>query len=668
MTVENKMIELRNKIERYNYYYYVKNESLIGDTEYDFLLKELEKLEKEYPEYIQPDSPSEKIGSSLKSTKFQKVEHRQSMLSLSNTYNILDVENFDKRIKKSIDEEIDYVLELKLDGLSISVIYEKGRLVKGVTRGDGQIGEDVTENIMEIVSIPHFLKENIDLEVRGEIVLPLSKFEELNKKRTENGEEIFANPRNAASGTIRQLDSSIVKERELDCYFYYLVDGEKYGLETHAESLEYIKNLGFKTTDIYNLCKNVDELEDAINYWKERRNEFDYETDGLVIKVNKYEYHSILGNTTKSPRWAIAYKFPAKQASTRLLDVTFQVGRTGTITPVAELQEVEVSGSRVKRASLHNFDEIRRKDIRIGDMVFIEKAAEIIPQVVKSIKELRTGNEIEIKEPLVCPVCGTELVQEEGLVAIKCPNTDCPAKVQRKIEYFVSRDAMNIDGLGSKIIEKLIEIGKIENITDIYRLKDYKDELEKLDKMGEKSVANLLLSIEESKTRAYSKTLYALGIPFVGKFLAKLLSDYSKNIDELIKLDKESLLEIEGVGEKVADSVYNFFRNDENIKLVETLKKEEVNFEVELRNSEISHNEEFKGKNFLFTGKLQHFTRSEIKEKIDELGGVNVASVSAKLDYLVVGEKAGSKLKKAQELGTVKIISEEDFVKMVEGL
>jgi DNA ligase (NAD+) len=631
------------------------------------LLKELEKLEEEYPEYKNENSPSLVVGSSLKNTKFQKIEHKKAMLSLSNTYNISDVENFDKRIKKTINKEIDYVLELKLDGLSISVIYEKGKLVKGVTRGDGQIGEDVTENIMEILSIPHFLKENIDLEVRGEIVLPLSKFEELNKKRVENGEEIFANPRNAASGTIRQLNSSIVKERELDCYFYYLVDGEKYGLETHAESLEYIKSLGFKTTDIYNLCKNVVELENAINYWEKRRNELDYETDGLVIKVNKYEYHNILGNTTKSPRWAIAYKFPAKQATTKLLDITFQVGRTGTITPVAELQEVEVSGSKVKRASLHNFDEIRRKDIRIGDTVFIEKAAEIIPQVVKSIKEARTGNEKEIKEPTNCPVCGTELIQEEGLVAIKCPNADCPAKVQRKIEYFVSRDAMNIDGLGSKIIEKLIEIGKIENITDIYRLKDYKDELENLDKMGEKSVANLLLSIEESKTRAYSKTLYALGIPFVGKFLAKLLSDHSKNIDELINLDKESLLEIDGVGEKVADSVYNFFRNSENIKLIETLKKEGVNFEVEARKEVATFNEEFKGKNFLFTGKLQHFTRSEIKEKIEELGGVNVTSVSAKLDYLVVGEKAGSKLKKAQELGTVKIISEEDFVKMVEG-
>lgn len=668
MTVENKIEELRNKIERYNYYYYVKNESLIGDMEYDLLLKELEAMEEEHPEYRQADSPSGKVGSSLKSTKFQKVEHRQAMLSLSNTYNIMDVENFDKRIKKTIDKEIDYVLELKLDGLSISVIYENGRLVKGVTRGDGQIGEDVTENIMEIVSIPHFLKENIDLEVRGEIVLPLSKFEEINRKRIEKGEEIFANPRNAASGTIRQLDSSIVKERELDCYFYYLVDGEKYGLENHAESLEYIKNLGFKTTGIYNVCKNVAELEEAINYWAEKRNELDYETDGLVIKVNKYEYHKILGNTTKSPRWSIAYKFPAKQASTRLLDVTFQVGRTGAITPVAELQEVEVSGSKVRRASLHNFDEIRRKDIRIGDMVFVEKAAEIIPQVVKSIKELRTGDEFEIKEPVVCPVCGTELVQEEGLVAIKCPNVDCPAKVQRKIEYFVSRDAMNIDGLGSKIIEKLIEIGKIESIIDIYKLKNYKDELENLDKMGEKSVANLLSSIEDSKSRAYSKTLYALGIPFVGKFLAKLLSDQSKNIDTLMKIDKESLLEIDGVGEKVATSVYNFFRVEENIDLVENLKKKGVNFEVEEKGLEFSHNEEFKGKNFLFTGKLQHFTRSEIKEKIEELGGVNVASVSSKLDYLVVGEKAGSKLKKAQDLGTVKIISEEEFVKMVEKL
>lgn len=665
MEIKDKIIKLRQDLERYNYFYYVKNESLIGDTEYDNLLKELEKLEEKHPEYKDENSPSQRVGSSLKESKFQKVEHKKSMLSLSNTYNTSDVENFDKRVKKSIDEGLEYVLELKLDGLSISVHYENGRLVKAVTRGDGVVGEDVTENVMEIESIPHFLKEDVSVEVRGEIVLPLSKFDEINKKRVEGGEEPFANPRNAASGTLRQLDASIVKDRKLDCYFYYLVDGEKLDIEKHSDSLDYLGKIGLKTTGIYDVCKDVAELEERIKYWEEKRHELDYETDGLVIKLNRFEHHNILGNTTKSPRWAIAYKFPAKQVSTKLLDITFQVGRMGTVTPVAELQEVEVSGSKVKRASLHNFDEIRRKDIRIGDTVFIEKAAEIIPQVIKSVKELRTGEEIEIVEPTNCPVCGTGLVQEEGLVAIKCPNELCDAKVQRKIEYFVSRDAMNIDGLGSKIVEKLIEIGKIKDITDIFRLKESRGELETLDKMGSRSVENLINSVEESKKRPYSKSLYALGIPFVGKFLANLLSSYSKNIDNLMNMSEEELISIDQVGNKVASSVYNFFRNEKNIEIVKKLQEFGVNFsEVEVNEEDL--NSEFVGKTFLFTGKLLHYKRNEIKEVIESLGGTNVGSVSKNLDYLIVGEKAGSKLKKATELGTVKILTEEEFIKLAE--
>ncbi len=665
MEIKDKIIKLRQDLERYNYFYYVKNESLIGDTEYDNLLKELEKLEEKHPEYKDENSPSQRVGSSLKESKFQKVEHKKSMLSLSNTYNTSDVENFDKRVKKSIDGGLEYVLELKLDGLSISVHYENGRLVKAVTRGDGVVGEDVTENVMEIESIPHFLKEDVSVEVRGEIVLPLSNFDEINKKRVEGGEEPFANPRNAASGTLRQLDASIVKDRKLDCYFYYLVDGEKLDIEKHSDSLDYLGKIGLKTTGIYDVCKDVAELEERIKYWEEKRHDLDYETDGLVIKLNRFEHHNILGNTTKSPRWAIAYKFPAKQVSTKLLDITFQVGRMGTVTPVAELQEVEVSGSKVKRASLHNFDEIRRKDIRIGDTVFIEKAAEIIPQVIKSVKELRTGEEIEIVEPTNCPVCGTELVQEEGLVAIKCPNELCDAKVQRKIEYFVSRDAMNIDGLGSKIVEKLIEIGKIKDITDIFRLKESREELESLDKMGSRSVENLINSVEESKKRPYSKSLYALGIPFVGKFLANLLSSYSKNIDNLMEMSEEELISIDQVGNKVASSVYNFFRNEKNIEIVKKLQEFGVNFsEVEVKEEDL--NSEFVGKTFLFTGKLLHYKRNEIKEVIESLGGTNVGSVSKKLDYLIVGEKAGSKLQKAIELGTVKILTEEEFVKLAE--
>ena len=404
--IEKEIKRLREEIERYNYYYYSMNESLISDVEYDKLLKNLEKLEKENPQFANELSPSVNVGSSLKDTKFEKVTHKSPMLSLSNSYNIGDIEDFMKRAEKIILQErsgktkIDYVLEVKLDGLSISVTYEKGKLVKAVTRGDGIIGEDVTENVMQIKSVPKFLKENIDIEVRGEIVLPISKFHELNKKRMEEGEEIFANPRNAASGTLRQIDAEIVKERGLDCYFYFIVDSEKYNLLTHKDALDYIERLGLKTTGIGEVVESAEELEKRIEFWGTEREKLDYETDGMVIKVNSLELWNILGSTTKSPRWAIAYKFPAKQVSTKLLDITWQVGRTGKVTPVAELEEVEVSGSRVKRASLHNFDEIERKDIRIGDRVIIEKAAEIIPQVVKSIKEVRTGEEKIVVPPV----------------------------------------------------------------------------------------------------------------------------------------------------------------------------------------------------------------------------------------------------------------------------
>ena len=661
--IKKRYEELINLLHKYNYYYYEKNESLVSDVEYDTMLKEVEALEEKYPEIKSKNSPTDKVGSHFKDTKFNKVTHKQAMLSLSNSYNIGDVADFIVRAKKTIDEEMEYALELKLDGLSISVIYEDGRLVQAITRGDGVIGEDVTENIMEIESIPHYLKERVSLEVRGEIVFPLAKFGELNARRLANGEEVFANPRNAASGTIRQLDASIVKDRELDCYFYYLVNGENYGITKHKESFEYIEKMGLKTSGVCEVCKSIEELEERIIYWEKERHNLPYETDGLVIKINDYEHHALLGNTTKAPRWSIAYKFPAKQVTTRMLGVTYQVGRTGAVTPVAELEAVEVSGSVVRRASLHNFDEVRRKDIKIGDKVFIEKAAEIIPQVIKVVKEERTGEEQEIIPPTHCPICDTELLQEEGLVALKCPNPNCDAKTQRKIEYFVSRDAMSIDGLGSKIIEKFIEIGKISDVSDIYLLKNYREELMTLDKMGEKSVDNLIKSIEDSKSRPYSKTLYALGIPFVGKFLANLLADVSGNIDNLAKMEVEELLSIDQVGDKVAQSVYNFFRDEESVELLNRLKSHGINYENKAK--ENTGNEVFSGKTFLFTGKLEHFGRSEIKDVVEKLGGTNLGSVSKKLDFLIVGEDAGSKLEKAQALGTVKIISEKDFFDMI---
>lgn len=672
--IQEKYTKLRSEIEHHNNLYYNEDNPIISDMEYDFLIRELKELEQKYPELLEnnengENSPTEKIGGTA-SEKFSKVRHRVPMLSLSNTYNISEIEDFDKRVKKIIlaeniennSKELEYILELKLDGLSISLIYENGMLVQAVTRGDGQVGEDVTENIREIPTIPKKLKENISLEVRGEIILPISSFNRINQEREDEGEDVFANPRNAASGTIRQLDKTIVAERGLDCYLYYLVNAENYGIKTHLESIEYIEKLGFKTTKIFEKYTDFKKLEEAIDKWHDDRKKLDYETDGLVIKVNNFSLYEILGYTTKSPRWAIAYKFPAEQVKTKLMDVTFQVGRTGVITPVAELEAVNLSGSVVKRASLHNFDEIRRKDIKIGDNVIVEKAAEIIPQVVNVVFDDRTGKEIEIQEPANCPVCNSELAHEEGLVALKCHNPLCPEKVKRQIAYFVSRDAMNISGLGDKIVEKFIELGKIKTIVDIYSLKEYREELENLEKMGQKSVDNLINNIEASKNRDFSKVLYALGIPFVGKFNANLLTKNFKNIENLKNQSIENLLSVKGIGDKVAIAVNTFLNNENNWKIITDLQNIGLQFAInESDLKEIADNP-IKGKNFLATGKLQKYKRNDIKDIILSKGGNYLSAVSKNLDFLITGEKAGSKLEKAEKLG-VRVLTEEEFEK-----
>ena len=671
---QEKYTKLRNEIEYHNNLYYNEDKPLISDMEYDALMRELKQLEQEYPELLKNEengesSPTEKIGGTA-SEKFSKVRHRVPMLSLSNTYNISEIEDFDKRIKKIIlsenvknhSKELEYILELKLDGLSISLIYENGVLVQAVTRGDGQVGEDVIENIMEIRTIPKKLKKNVSLEVRGEIILPISSFNRINQEREDDGEDVFANPRNAASGTIRQLDKTIVAERGLDCYLYYLVNAENYGINTHLESIEYIEKLGFKTTKIFEKYTDFKELKKSIDKWHNDRKKLDYETDGLVIKVNNFALYETLGYTTKSPRWAIAYKFPAEQVKTKLMDVTFQVGRTGVITPVAELEAVNLSGSVVKRASLHNFDEIRRKDIKIGDNVIVEKAAEIIPQVVNVVFDDRTGQEIKIQEPTNCPVCNSELAHEEGLVALKCHNPLCPEKVKRQIAYFVSRDAMNISGLGDKIVEKFIELGKIKTIVDIYSLEKYREELENLEKMGQKSVDNLINSIESSKNRDFSKVLYALGIPFVGKFNANLLTKTFKNIENLKNQSIENLLAVKGIGDKVAVAVNTFLNDENNWKIITDLQNIGLQFVVDETNSEEIADNPIKDKNFLATGKLQKYKRNDIKDIILSKGGNYLSAVSKNLDFLIAGEKAGSKLEKAEKLG-VRILTEEEFEK-----
>ena len=680
--MKEKYEKLRKEIEKHNNLYYNEDNPIISDMEYDKLIRELRDLEESDPnlkvEYEIKNSkvgsgseksenenvsPTEKIGG-IASEKFSKVRHRVPMLSLSNTYNISEIEDFDKRVKKIIDvkKKIDYVLELKLDGLSISLIYENGVLKQGITRGDGQIGEDVTENIMEIESIPKKLKDPISLEVRGEVILPISEFSRINQEREDEGEDVFANPRNAAAGTIRQLDKSIVKERKLDCYLYYLVNAEEYGMKTHKESIEYIEKLGFKTTKIFELYNDFGKLEKAIDVWKTKREKLDYETDGLVIKVNEFEHYDELGYTTKSPRWAIAYKFPAEQVKTKLYDVTFQVGRTGVVTPVAELEAVNLSGSVVKRASLHNFDEIRRKEIKIGDNVIIEKAAEIIPQVVNVVFEDRKGDEKDIEVPTNCPICDSKLVKEEGQVALKCLNPQCPEKVKREIAYFVSRDAMNITGLGEKIVEKFIELGKIKTVVDIYSLKDYAEELENLEKMGKKSVENLINSIEESKKQGFSKVLYALGIPFVGKFNANLLTKNYNSIELLKEKSVEDLLEIKGIGDKVAVAVHTYLNDENNWAKIVALKEIGLQFEAKGTEGEEIEDNPIKGKSFLATGKLEKYKRNDIKDIILAKGGNYLSGVTKKLDYLIAGEKAGSKLSKAEELG-VRVLTEEEFEK-----
>ena len=667
MNEKEKIFVQRQLLKKYSDAYYNENKSLISDYEYDKLLKELEELEKKYPEYASENSPTKNVGASVRENKFKKVEHVHPMLSLANSYNSGEVLDFIERIKKRIgnEQELKYCLEVKLDGLSISLTYEQGKLVRAVTRGDGYIGEDVTENIMQIESVVKELPQAIDMEIRGEVVLPLENFEKLNAARYEKGEELFANPRNAASGTLRQLDSRIVKERGLDAYFYFLVEAEKLGIKSHSESIKFLESLGIKTTGIFEILENSKQIDERIIFWEKEREKLPYETDGLVIKVDEINLWEEIGYTSKTPRWAIAYKFPAHQVSTILNDITWQVGRTGKLTPVAELEEVELSGSRVKRASLHNINEIQRKDIRIGDRVFIEKAAEIIPQVVKAIKEDRKGNEKIIVEPENCPICNHKLEREEGLVDIKCVNEECPAKIQGEIEYFVSRDALNIMGLGSKIVEKFIELGYIKNVADIYDLKNHREDLEKLDKMGKKSIDNLLSSIENSKTREYDKVIYSLGISFIGKVASKILAKSSKNIDNLSKMSFEELTTIDGIGEIAAKEIISYFSKEKNKNLIKTLKEKGLKFEItETENSQISENKNFSGKTFLFTGTLKHFTRDQIKEEIEKLGGKNLSAVSKNLDYLIVGEKAGSKLKKAQEISSIKILTEEEFIEL----
>ena len=583
------------------------------------------------------------------------------MYSLDNTYNEEDIREFDKRVKKTlVVSDVEYVVELKIDGVSIALRYENGRLVLGATRGDGIEGEDITENAKTVRSVPLRLRKPLTLEVRGEIYMPVEEFKRINEERQEEGLPLFANPRNAAAGTLRQLDTRVVASRRLDSFMYYLINPEKYGVKSQWEALQFLKEAGFKVNPHSRLCKNIDEVIDYWREWIERRKELDYWVDGIVVKVNNFEYQRVLGATAKAPRWAIAFKFPAEQARTKILDVTIQVGRTGVLTPVAELEPVQLAGTVVKRASLHNFDYIKEKDIRIGDSVFIEKAGGIIPQVVKSIPELRTGDEKEIKPPDKCPVCGGKvgkLRPEE--VALRCLNPHCPAKLKRALETFVSRDAMDIEGFGEKLIERLVDAGLVKDIADLFYLTPF--DLAQLGSgIGQRMIAKLLSEIEEAKKRPLHKLITGLGIPMVGTKTAKILAENFDSLEELSNATIERLKKIEGIGEEVARSIVEYFRNPKSKEIIEKLKKAGVNMKSREKRLDV-----LKGLSFVVTGSLKNFSREQVKEFIEILGGRVSESVSRKTDYLIVGENPGSKYEKAKRF-KVKTISEEEFLEMVE--
>ena len=657
--ISEEVERLRDEIEYHNYRYYVLADPVITDEEYDRLVKRLIELEKRYPQLISPDSPTQRVGGKVLDG-FEKVKHSQPMLSLDNTYNEDDIREFDERIKRNLKlESVEYVAELKIDGVSIALRYYRGKFNMAITRGDGTEGENVSENIKLVRSVPLRLREKVDVEVRGEIYMPVDEFKKINEEREENGEAPFANPRNATAGTIRQLDTSVVSRRRLDSFMYYLVNPEKYGIETQWDALRYLKNLGFKVNPHSRLCKDVDEV---IDYWKEwikRRKDLDYWVDGVVVKVNSFKHQKILGETSKSPRWAIAFKFPAEQVRTKVLGVSMQVGRTGVITPVADLKPVWLEGTTVKRATLHNFEYVKEKDIRIGDWVFVEKAGGIIPQVVKVITDLRNGEEKPIEPPERCPVCGGrvgKLNPEEA--AIRCLNPHCPAKLKRALVTFVSRDAMNIDGLGEKLIERLVDSGMVKDIADIYYLTPF--DLAQLGSgIGQRTIAKIIKEIEKSKKNPLERLITGLGIPLVGKKLAKILAENFSSLDELMSAPMEKLIEIEGIGEEVARSIREYFENERTREIIEKLKRAGVN-----TRSRTEKSDALKGLKFVVTGELDRWSRKEVEEFIESLGGKMISSVSKSTDYLIAGKNPGSKLKKAKELG-VKILTENEFVKLV---
>ncbi|KGX88234.1 NAD-dependent DNA ligase LigA [Pontibacillus litoralis] len=640
---------LRTELDQYNYEYHVLDEPSISDIEYDKKMQQLLALEEQFPELQSADSPSQRVGGQPLDA-FQKVQHTIPMLSLGNAFSEQDLRDFDRRVQEAIGESVTYVCELKIDGLAISLRYEDGLFVQGATRGDGTTGEDITVNLRTIRSIPLRVPETATIEVRGEAFMPHKSFISLNEARQAKEEEPFANPRNAAAGSLRQLDPKIAASRNLDIFLYGIGVWEADPVSTHSGRLEQLHNLGFKTNPQWRKCATIDEVIHYVNEWTAARANLPYEIDGIVIKVDRIEQQEALGFTAKSPRWAIAYKFPAEEAITKLTDIELSVGRTGAVTPTAVLEPVKVAGTTVQRASLHNEDLIREKDIRIGDTVVIRKAGDIIPEVVRVVMDERTGDEPPFTMPDHCPECNSPLERLEGEVALRCINPNCPAQLREGLIHFVSRNAMNIDGLGEKVIAQLFQEQLVHTIADLYTLS--KEELLNLDRMGEKSANNLLTAIENSKANSLEKLLFGLGIRFVGSKAAKTLAQHFDTLDRLQRATYDELIEIHEMGEKIADSVVRYFEQEEVQALITELRDLGLNVAyLGPKKSEQSIDSILSGKTVVITGKMEAFSRTEAKERVEALGGKVTGSVSKKTDLLIAGEDAGSKLTKAQQLG-----------------
>lgn len=641
--------ELHELLNTYNYEYNVLDNPSVPDSEYDRLMMELIKLEEAFPELKTSDSPTQRVGGSVLES-FQKVVHKTPMLSLGNAFNEVDLRDFDRRVRQAVGDDVQYVVELKIDGLAVSLRYENGLFVQGATRGDGTTGEDITENLKTIRSIPLRLKKELSFEVRGEAFMPRKSFEKLNELRLQQEEEPFANPRNAAAGSIRQLDPKIAAKRNLDIFVYSIADLGGTGVDKHSEALDLLEELGFKTNKERRKCENIDEVLKLIEGIQEKRATLPYDIDGIVIKVDMLSQQEELGFTAKSPRWAIAYKFPAEEVMTKLIDIELSVGRTGVITPTALLEPVRVAGTTVQRASLHNEDLIREKDIKIGDTVVVKKAGDIIPEVVNVLVDQRTGDEQTFTMPTHCPACESELVRIEGEVALRCINPQCPAQIREGLIHFVSRNAMNIDGLGERVIAQLFQEGLIKNVADLYRLT--REQLLQLERMGEKSTDKLLLAIEQSKQNSLERLLFGLGIRHVGAKAAKTLAQEFETIEHLQKATNADLVVINEIGDKMADAVVTYFENEDVQQLINELVSLGVNttykgpklVRVEDSDSYLA------GKTVVLTGKLEQLTRNEAKEGIEARGGKVTGSVSKSTDLVVAGESAGSKLQKAQEL------------------